>query len=68
MVLSLWDDCPNAYVAEIVTDEDSTTRSKSSHPNLELLAAGRMTCKMAKLQPKSGSAVTILKTQIPQWY
>jgi hypothetical protein len=42
-VLDIWRDCPNAYVAAIVTDEDSTTRSKLSHCLLEMVAAGRMT-------------------------
>jgi hypothetical protein len=42
-VLNIWKDCPNAYVAAIVTDKDSTTHSKLSHSKLEMVAAGRMT-------------------------
>jgi hypothetical protein len=42
-VLDIWKDCPNGYVVAIVTDEDSTTRSKLSHSKLEMVAAGRMT-------------------------
>jgi hypothetical protein len=42
-VLDIWKDCPKAYVAAILTDEDSTTGSKLSHSKLEMVAAGRMT-------------------------
>jgi hypothetical protein len=42
-VLDIWRDCLYAYVKAIVTDEDSTTRSKLSHSRLEMVAAGRMT-------------------------
>jgi hypothetical protein len=42
-VLDIWKDCPHAYVAAIVTDEDSTTPSKLSHFKSEMVAAGRMT-------------------------
>jgi hypothetical protein len=42
-VMDIWKDCPNAYVAAIVTDEDSTTSSKLSHSKSEMVAAGRMT-------------------------
>jgi hypothetical protein len=42
-VLNIWKDCPDAYVAAIVTDEDSTTWSKLSHSKLDLVAVGRMT-------------------------
>ncbi len=42
-VLQIWKDCPNAYVAEIVTDEDSTTRPKLSLLKAKMVAAGRMT-------------------------
>jgi polyhydroxyalkanoate synthesis regulator phasin len=41
-VLEIWETCPNAYVAAIVTDEDSTTRSKLSHKMEDLVAAGKM--------------------------
>jgi hypothetical protein len=30
-VLKIWNDRNDAYVAQVVTDEDSTTRSKLSH-------------------------------------
>jgi hypothetical protein len=42
-VLDIWKDCPNGYVVAIVTDKDSTTRSKLSHSKLEMVATGRMT-------------------------
>jgi hypothetical protein len=42
-VMDIWNTCPDAYVAAIVTDEDATTRSKLSHSMSELVAAGRMT-------------------------
>jgi hypothetical protein len=42
-VLDIWKHCPNAYVAAIVTDKDSTTRSRLSHSKAEMVAAGRMT-------------------------
>jgi hypothetical protein len=42
-VLDIWKDCPNGYIVAIVTDEDSTTRSKLSHSKLEMVAAGKMT-------------------------
>ena len=42
-VLQIWKDCPNAYVAAIVTNEDSTTRAKLSHSKAEMVEAGRMT-------------------------
>jgi hypothetical protein len=42
MVLKVWNDRNDAYVAQVVTDEDSTTRSKLSHLKWELVAAGRM--------------------------
>jgi hypothetical protein len=42
-VMDIWNNCPDAYVAAIVTDEDATTRSKLSHSMSELVAAGRMT-------------------------
>jgi hypothetical protein len=41
-VMDIWNDCPDAYIAAIVTDEDATTRSKLSHSMSELVAAGRM--------------------------
>jgi hypothetical protein len=42
-VLHIRKDCPNGYVVAIVTDEDSTTRSKLSHSKLEMVTVGRMT-------------------------
>jgi hypothetical protein len=42
-VMDIWNNCPHAYGASIVTDEDATTRSKLSHSMSELVAAaGRM--------------------------
>ncbi len=41
-VLDIWKDCPNAYVAAIITDKDSTTCSKLSHSELGMVAAERM--------------------------
>jgi hypothetical protein len=37
-----WENCPNAYVAAIVTDEDATTLSKLSHSKSEMVVASRM--------------------------
>jgi hypothetical protein len=51
-ILTIWKDCPNAYVAHIVTDEDSTTRSKLSHSKTELMAAGRMMEAERRYPPK----------------
>jgi hypothetical protein len=42
-VMDIWKDCPNAYIAAIVTDKDSTTRSKLSNSKSEMVAAGRIT-------------------------
>jgi molybdenum cofactor biosynthesis enzyme len=42
-VLNIWEMCPNAYVAMVVTNEDSTTRSKLSHSMADLVSSGRMT-------------------------
>jgi hypothetical protein len=41
--MDIWNTCPDAYIAAIVTDEDATTHSKLSHSMSELVAAGRMT-------------------------
>jgi hypothetical protein len=37
-ILEVWKNCPNAYVAAIVTNEDCTTRSKLSHSMAERVA------------------------------
>jgi hypothetical protein len=42
-VLNIWETCPNAYVATVVTDKDSTTRSKLSHSMADLVSSGKMT-------------------------
>jgi hypothetical protein len=42
-ILDIWKKCSNAYVAAIVTNEDSTPRSKLSHSMAERVAAGTMT-------------------------
>jgi hypothetical protein len=42
-VMDIWENCPNAYVAAIVIDEDATTPSNLSHLMSEMVAAGRMT-------------------------
>jgi hypothetical protein len=41
-VMDIWNNCPDAYIAAIVTDEDATTRSKLSHSVSKLVAAGRI--------------------------
>jgi hypothetical protein len=51
-VTTIWKECPDAYVAAIVTDEDTTTRSKLSHSKVELLAAGRITEAERRKPPK----------------
>ncbi len=51
-VLHIWDNYPDAYVAAIVTDEDSTTRSKLSHSMAELVKAGRMTEAQRRYKPR----------------
>jgi hypothetical protein len=40
-VLEIWTNCDNAYVSTIVTDEDSTTRSRLSHSMADLVNAGK---------------------------
>ena len=52
IVLDIWKDCPNAYVAAIVTDKDCTTRSKLTHSKLEMVAPGRMTEAERRYLPK----------------
>jgi hypothetical protein len=42
-VMNICKDYPNAYMAAIVTDEDTTTLFKLSHSKSEMAAAGRMT-------------------------
>jgi hypothetical protein len=51
-VTTIWKECPDAYVAAIVTDEDAATRSKLSHSKAELLAAGRITEAERRKPPK----------------
>jgi hypothetical protein len=51
-VLEIWNTCTNAYVSTIVTDKDSTTRSKLSHSMADLVAAGRMTEGERRYAPK----------------
>ena len=51
-VLDIWQNCTNGYVSTIVTDEDSTTRSKLSHSMADLVAAGRMTEAERRYRPK----------------
>jgi hypothetical protein len=41
-VLNSWDTRTNAYVSTIVTGEESTTRSKLSHPMADRVSTGRM--------------------------
>jgi hypothetical protein len=41
-VMTIWNDYTNAYCSTIVTDEDSTMRSKLSHSIADLLATGRI--------------------------
>ena len=50
--LKIWNDRDDAYVAQVVTDEDSTTRSKLSHLKSELVAAGRMSEAERQYPPK----------------
>jgi hypothetical protein len=51
-VLTIWNECSNAYVATIVTNEDSTTRAKLSHSMAERVAAGTMTKAERRYKPK----------------
>ena len=51
-VLSIWKNCANGYVAAVVTDEDSTTRSKLTHSHAEMVSAGRMTEAERRYEPK----------------
>ena len=50
-VLKIWNEVPSAYVAAIVMDEDSTTRSKLSHSMKELVANKRMTEAKRRYKP-----------------
>jgi hypothetical protein len=52
-ILDVWKNCSNAYVAAIVTDEDSTTRSKLSHSMAERVAAGTMMEAKRRYKPKT---------------
>jgi hypothetical protein len=51
-VLDIWINCSNAYVAAIVTKEDSSTRSKLSHSMADLVAAGKMAEADRRYKPK----------------
>ncbi len=51
-MLEIWEHCPSAYVATIVTDKDTTTRSKLSHSMTDLVAAGRMSEADRRYKPK----------------
>jgi hypothetical protein len=42
-VMDIWDNCPDAYVAAIVTDKDATTHSKVLHSMSEMVTAGILT-------------------------
>jgi uncharacterized protein YegP (UPF0339 family) len=42
-IISIRNNCPNAFFAEIVTDKDLATKFNLSHSNSELIATGRMT-------------------------
>jgi hypothetical protein len=42
IILTIWRECTDAYIAAIVTDEDATTRSKLSHSMAKCVAAGTM--------------------------
>jgi hypothetical protein len=53
MILDIWKNCSNAYVAANVADEDSTTRSKLSHSMAERVAAGTMTEAKRRYKPKT---------------
>ena len=52
IVKKIWKECPNGYVAAIVTDEDSTTRAKLSHNMAERVEAGTMTEAERRYVPK----------------
>jgi hypothetical protein len=52
-ILDIWKNCSNAQVAAIVTDEDSTTRSKLSHSMAECVAAGTMIEAEPRYKPKT---------------
>jgi hypothetical protein len=52
-IMDIWKNCSNANVAAVVTDEDSTTRSKLSHSMAERVAAGTMTEAERRYKPKT---------------
>jgi hypothetical protein len=52
-ILDIWINCSNAYVAAIVTNEDSSTRSKLSHSMADLVAAGKMAEADRRYKPKA---------------
>jgi hypothetical protein len=52
-ILDIWKKYSNAYVAAIVTGEDSTTRSKLSHSMAGRVAAGTMTEAEGRYKPKT---------------
>jgi hypothetical protein len=51
-VLDIWETCPNAYVATVVTEEESTTRLKLSHSMADLVLSGRMTEAKRRYAPR----------------
>jgi hypothetical protein len=50
--IEIWNNCDDAYVYTIVTDEDSATRSKLSHSMADLVSAGRMSEAERRYEPK----------------
>jgi hypothetical protein len=61
-VLNLWNECSNAYVAAIVTVEDSTTRAKLSHSMAKRVAAGTMTKAEQRYKPRKPGHLGAKKT------
>jgi hypothetical protein len=51
-VLGIWTNCDDAYVSTIVTDEDSTSRSKLLHSIADIVNAGRMSEAERRYEPK----------------
>ncbi len=56
-VLGISNTNKDAYVAAIVTDEDSTTRSKLSHSYADLVGAERMTEAERRYEPKKAGCL-----------
>jgi hypothetical protein len=57
----IWTNCDDAYVATIVTDEDSTTRSKLSDSMADLVNAGRMAESERRYAPKVAGRLGLKK-------